>query len=396
MCSVLKVALGLVLAVLGTPPTPPPGTLWWRDGQLTAPPTGPTPRHAVSVPNTSIPYQIFRSHKHSTTALQQLLQAECPVTDPSTAEQRVCRNLQSCAQVNPDAAQQYFDDTGLMYIVEHELLPTLKLEAAQSEYAQIKQAWHRLREHHVLRQVMVLQADFFRLAIVWLRGGWWADADVRCIDSIAQTLNSKQMLTEIREAAARATETCSAGGCNAQPQVGCVLAWEGEVSNPPASTLNWAFGCAARHPLMLTVMARAASLINGWSPHDLVRTPAEFMAAVSSRGKKFHVDVLRLTGPAMFTDAVGILAKQWGLHHTLTQLRQDVAHESKNNKSTWDLATFLPPGNSGAEAVLILPYCFFRSRGCGHLVNKFNDRVIFHHEFETSWRQSYWHNYFDL
>ena len=33
-------------------------------------------------------------------------------------------------------------------------------------------------------------------------------------------------------------------------------------------------------------------------------------------------------------------------------------------------------------------------RGCPHLAAlPFNDRVLFHHEFDTAWRASYWHNY---
>lgn len=52
-------------------------------------------------------------------------------------------------------------------------------------------------------------------------------------------------------------------------------------------------------------------------------------------------------------------------------------------------------GNSTAPPVVVLPYCFFRSRGCVHLEARFSDRVMFHHEFDTSWRPSYWHNYLD-
>jgi hypothetical protein len=47
--------------------------------------------------------------------------------------------------------------------------------------------------------------------------------------------------------------------------------------------------------------------------------------------------------------------------------------------------------------VVVLPYCFFRSRGCGHLSSPdsvWEDRVLFHHEFDTAWRPSYWHNYY--
>ena len=49
---------------------------------------------------------------------------------------------------------------------------------------------------------------------------------------------------------------------------------------------------------------------------------------------------------------------------------------------------------AGPAAVLVLPYCFFRSRGCPHLLARFRDRVAFHHEFDTDWRQAWWHNYY--
>ena len=50
---------------------------------------------------------------------------------------------------------------------------------------------------------------------------------------------------------------------------------------------------------------------------------------------------------------------------------------------------------AASEAVVLLPYCFFRSRGCPHLHanhSAFADRVLFHHEFDTAWRPSFWHN----
>ena len=52
------------------------------------------------------------------------------------------------------------------------------------------------------------------------------------------------------------------------------------------------------------------------------------------------------------------------------------------------------PNKPGPAAVLVLPYCFFRSRGCPHLLARFRDRVAFHHEFDTDWRQAWWHNYY--
>lgn len=43
--------------------------------------------------------------------------------------------------------------------------------------------------------------------------------------------------------------------------------------------------------------------------------------------------------------------------------------------------------------MLVLPYCFFRAKGCPHLAARFGDKVMFHHEFETDWRPSFWHNF---
>ena len=156
---------------------------------------------------------------------------------------------------------------------------------------------------HTVRQVAVLKADFFRLAIVWLDGGWWLDADVRCVDPLAATLTSAPIQAEVSAAAARAAAAATGTGhvaqawltenatCTTGPvPVGCVLAWEGEVSPPaPAasgrgaghsnsSPLNWAFGCAPRHALPLTALAEAASRVLAWqaaSQGPLV-SPREF------------------------------------------------------------------------------------------------------------------------
>ena len=42
--------------------------------------------------------------------------------------------------------------------------------------------------------------------------------------------------------------------------------------------------------------------------------------------------------------------------------------------------------------VTVLPYCYFRSRGCPHLAGA--DVVFFHHEFDTAWRPAFWHNHY--
>ena len=60
--------------------------------------------------------------------------------------------------------------------------------------------------------------------------------------------------------------------------------------------------------------------------------------------------------------------------------------------ATWSAVTTV---DNDRGAVTVLPYCFFRSRGCPHLAADFDDRVLFHHEFDTAWRASYWHNYLE-
>ena len=77
-----------------------------------------------------------------------------------------------------------------------------------------------------------------------------------------------------------------------------------------------------------------------------------------------------------------------------------------DNASAVEVALRRSGGNSRRESgaaeepsdplalVAVLPYCFFRSRGCDHLQRRLNDDVVFHHEFETTWRRSFWHNFY--
>ena len=109
---------------------------------------------------------------------------------------------------------------------------------------------------------------------------------------------------------------------------------------------------------------------------------------------------------------------------SLRRLRSEQAGEDAADRSTWDRASIVVPpldgscavktrnnnndldtenadgtfegscaGQNRGPVVLMVPVCFFRSRGCDHMRARFGDRVIFHHEFETSWRPSYWHNF---
>eukprot|EP01052_Picozoa_sp_SAG31_P025123 SAG31_NODE_2184_length_6244_cov_3.004882_5_plen_582_part_00 len=165
---------------------------------------------------------------------------------------------------------------------------------------------------------------------------------------------------------------------------------------------------------MLLALEQAAAAIMAWKPGDRPKGDPAFAAKVDMAGrmKPVLVDVLEMTGPQALQRAVEELALSWHMPAIATrEIRQTIAREDTQNRTTWDRATLLPPWNvmsggawsmnEGHEetnspgAVLILPYCFFRSRGCKHLVARFGDKVIFHHEFETVWRTTFFHNYYD-
>ena len=158
-----------------------------------------------------------------------------------------------------------------------------------------------------------------------------------------------------------------------------------------------------------------------WNLRTKVRD-RQFTARVNlAEGATVFVDVLYLTGPALVENALRSLAVEslhllkinensseaplvgattTGAlsHNSLGEQRRKVAGENPDNPSTWDRVLWVPSleGSSGGGGVAVLPYCFFRSRGCAHLQGpKFNDRVVFHHEFDTDWRPSFWHNYYD-
>ena len=147
----------------------------------------------------------------------------------------------------------------------------------------------------------------------------------------------------------------------------------------------------------------------------------QFAARASlASGATVFVDVLFLTGPALVEEALKSFAVEslnlfdnsseapplgattGGAirHDLLGELRRRVSGENADAPSTWGRIFWVPsPLNASASSgggVAVLPYCFFRSRGCAHLQGpKFNDKIVFHHEFDTDWRPSYWHNYYD-
>ena len=239
-----------------------------------------------------------------------------------------------------------------------------------------------------LDDVTVLKIDLLRLAAVWHHGGWWLDADIYCLDPIGALFASPEMRAALANA-------------SASTAVHCVFAWEGDIDSPPSAPLQWAFGCAASHPFLLHAMRLLAHRVLAFKPRAY-RQPDPFAAPVHTAAGTVYVPVLRLSGPALVRDALSSYARGSPLPKVprpsadpLRKLRVQ-AGERAADPSTWDhVTTVTRSGGADSEAVLLLPYCFFRSRGCPHLHANHSalaDRVLFHHEFDTSWRPSYWHN----
>ena len=236
-------------------------------------------------------------------------------------------------------------------------------------------------------QVFILKSDWHRLAAVYLYGGWWLDCDVRCIDDMGEIFSSSVMQAELLRSTALHQ---SKGGSKGRSRdelpaqevgVGCVFAWEGAVRDRPSAPLSWAFGCHAAHPFLLFAMRALAERVRALQPSA---KPDPFAARIQTPHGWRYVDVLQTTGPGMLGQALG----EWG-GRTLHSLRH-LYGEMDADEATWDRMSVL-----GEPLVVMMPYCFFRSRGCAHLKQRWNDSVIFHHEFDTSWRPSFWHNYLE-
>ncbi|KAJ1444444.1 hypothetical protein M885DRAFT_552936 [Pelagophyceae sp. CCMP2097] len=110
------------------------------------------------------------------------------------------------------------------------------------------------------------------------------------------------------------------------------------------------------------------------------------------------VPVLHLTGPAMLGDAIldwlrGAspgAAEAPGAPASLRALRERHGGDA-DRPETWAAVSV---AHAGGGAVVLLPFCFCRSRGCRHLGGApWYDRVVFHHGFETSWRKTFFHNF---
>ena len=248
---------------------------------------------------------------------------------------RTRRNIVSCAVQNRGYATVWYDDAALDKF----------LDDAASIDARIAATIDALRKPPFSKH-FVLRTDLARLLLVHTYGGWWLDADAVCIDPLAEL--------EID---------------------GCVFAWEGSVADEPSAPLNWAFACEKGHEFPLRAALLAAERIAAFSG-DAEACAGERRAYCAGG----HIPVLDLTGPAMLGDALQAYAGA-----SSNRALREAAGERADDASTWARATTV-------KDVTVLPYCYFRSRGCPHLAGA--DVVFFHHEFDTAWRPAFWHNHY--
>ena len=257
--------------------------------------------------------------------------------------ERTRRNVVSCAVENPSYATIWYDDAALDKF----------LDDAASIDARIAAAIDALRKPPFSKH-FVLRTDLARLLLVHTYGGWWLDADAVCIDALAEL--------EID---------------------GCVFAWEGSVADEYSAPLNWAFACERGHELPLRAALLAADRIAAFSG-DAEACAGERRAYCAGG----TIPVLDLTGPAMLGDALQAYAGA-----SSNRALREAAGERADDASTWTRATTVKMRRGGRGGnVTVLPYCFFRSRGCPHLAGA--DVVFFHHEFDTAWRPAFWHNHY--
>jgi hypothetical protein len=83
---------------------------------------------------------------------------------------RVRRNLESCAAMNADMETRYYDDAQVEAALDR-LGAEAQLEEAEA-MVDVRRCIDKLRRDPVLAELFVLKSDFFRLAILFLDGGW--------------------------------------------------------------------------------------------------------------------------------------------------------------------------------------------------------------------------------
>ena len=293
---------------------------------------------------------IHRSHNFSAAALT--------AGGGGARLERTRRNVVSCAVENPDYATIWYDDAALDAFLDE--VTDKGIALAPDGNATLQAFLDEVINNRIVRAIatlrrppfsehFVLRTDLARLLLVHTYGGWWLDADAFCIDPLSEL--------EIE---------------------GCVFAWEGSVADDTSAPLNWAFACEKGHRFPLHAALLAADRIAAFSG-DAGACAGE-RSAYCAGGT---IPVLDLTGPAMLGDALRAYAGA-----SSNRALREAAGERADDASTWATATTV-------KDVTVLPYCFFRSRGCAHLAGPpYHDRVLFHHEFDTAWRPAFWHNHY--
>ena len=277
---------------------------------------------------------------------------------------RTRRNVVSCAVQNPGYATAWYDDAALDAFLDEVIDKGIAL--APDGNATLQAFLDEVINNRIARAIatlrrppfsehFVLRTDLARLLLVHTYGGWWLDADALCVDPLSEL--------EIE---------------------GCVFAWEGSVADEPSAPLNWAFACDEKgHEFPLHAALLAADRIAAFSG-DAEACAGE-RSAYCAGGT---IPVLDLTGPAMLGDALRAYAGA-----SSNRALREAAGERADDASTWARATTVKMRRGGRGGnVTVLPYCFFRSRGCPHLAGA--DVVFFHHEFDTAWRPAFWHNHY--
>ena len=142
---------------------------------------------------------------------------------------------------------------------------------------------------------------------------------------------------------------------------------------PPSAPLNWAFACEKGHELPLHAALLAADRIAAFSG-DAEACAGERRSVL--RGRYY---------PGPRPDGPGHARRRATSVRGASSNRalREAAGERADAASTWATTTTV-------KDVTVLPYCYFRSRGCPHLAGA--DVVFFHHEFDTAWRPAFWHN----
>lgn len=237
----------------------------------------------------------------------------------------VARNQLSCAKINDGYNTLYYDDNGIEVALE--------VAANRSGFTKIRHA------ADVMRDVAVARVDMARLALLWLVGGWWLDADIVCLDPIDNATFATQ-------------------------GPACVLAWEGAVVNEPSAPLNWAMACSPGHEFPLFALLEAADRVLAFAHEGSFRDSCKGEKGAFCAGK---TPVLELTGPAMLGDVLLAYSKKAAINESSASLRavREAAGEHPDDESTWDKISSI--GDDYHSRVMVLPYCFFRSRGCTHL-----------------------------